>query len=172
MASVNMKPQTHDVEEAPPTVEPVEHPEKPGLLEDLDDDPVYSYEEQRKIIHRLDRRLIIITAIIYMNSLMDRSNLPNAGIAGMNTDLEMMKGSRYVGVAPSLSLSLLTSSVYCRPRLLRHIYPLPATGNTFDQEDWPYLFSLRHMSCVGRRDGEFCPIFLINSLSCLLPLHL
>merc|ERR1712224_775696 len=33
-----------------------------------------------------------------MNSLMDRSNLPNAGIAGMNADLEMV-GTRYSVVA-------------------------------------------------------------------------
>lgn len=52
---------------------------EPDAPEALDDDPVYSYSEQRKIIHRIDRRLIVISGIIYMNSLMDRSNLPNAG---------------------------------------------------------------------------------------------
>lgn len=65
--------------------------------EALDDDPVYTYAEQRKIIHRVDRRLITVAGIIYMNSLMDRSNLPNAGIAGMNVDLNMI-GMRYVGL--------------------------------------------------------------------------
>lgn len=64
--------------------------------EALDDDPVYTYKQQRKIIHRVDIRLITVAGIIYMNSLMDRSNLPNAGIAGMRTDLEMVN-SRYVG---------------------------------------------------------------------------
>lgn len=64
--------------------------------EGLDDDPVYTYKQQRKIIHRVDIRLITVAGIIYMNSLMDRSNLPNAGIAGMRTDLEMVN-SRYVG---------------------------------------------------------------------------
>lgn len=63
--------------------------------EALDDDPVYTYAEQRKIIHRVDIRLITVAGIIYMNSLMDRSNLPNAGIAGMRVDLEMVN-SRYV----------------------------------------------------------------------------
>lgn len=70
--------------------------EKEPVREDLDDDPVYSYVEQRKIIHRLDRRLITIAGVIYMNSLMDRSNLPNAAIAGMNVDLDMVEGFRYV----------------------------------------------------------------------------
>ena len=68
-----------------------------GPGESLDDDPVYTRAEQRKIIHRVDRRLISVAGIIYMNSLMDRSNLPNAGIAGMNRDLEMIN-MRYVGI--------------------------------------------------------------------------
>ncbi|GAB7361451.1 hypothetical protein MBLNU230_g1507t1 [Neophaeotheca triangularis] len=63
--------------------------------ESLDDDPVYSYKEQRKIIHRIDRRLITISGIIYMNSLMDRSNLPNANIAGMEDDLGLVGNNRY-----------------------------------------------------------------------------
>ena len=70
--------------------------------EALDDDPVYTYKEQRAIIRRVDRRLIVTAGIIYMNSLMDRSNLPNAGIAGMNADLNMV-GSRYVCI-PAKSL--------------------------------------------------------------------
>ena len=66
----------------------------------LDDDPVYTRKEQRNIIHRIDRRLITVAGVIYMNSLMDRSNLPNAAIAGMTADLDMVgpgKGVRYVG---------------------------------------------------------------------------
>lgn len=63
--------------------------------EALDDDPVYTYKEQRAIIHRIDRRLIVTAGIIYMNSLMDRSNLPNAVIAGMAVDLNLI-GMRYV----------------------------------------------------------------------------
>ena len=76
----------------------------------LDEDPVYSYAEQRKIIHRLDRRLITIAGIIYMNSLMDRSNLPNAAIVGMNEDLGMVEGFRYVSrLRRQDSITLLTT---------------------------------------------------------------
>jgi len=70
--------------------------EKQPPVEELDNDSVYTYIEQRKIIHRLDWRLITIAGIIYMNSLMDRANLPNAAIAGMNEDLDMMDGYGYV----------------------------------------------------------------------------
>lgn len=67
-----------------------------AVQEALDDDPVYTFAEQRKIIHRVDRRLISVAGVIYMNSLMDRSNLPNANIAGMDVDLGMNQGFRYV----------------------------------------------------------------------------
>lgn len=96
------KPDRYEVEDASPTVAShhSDNPKHDANLEReaLDDDPVYTYKEQRKIIHRLDRRLITIAGIIYMNSLMDRSNLPNANIAGMDVDLEMTEGFRYVRI--------------------------------------------------------------------------
>lgn len=51
--------------------------------------------EQKKIIHRLDRRLVTVVGVMYCVSLMDRSNLSNAAIAGMNTELELTVGMRY-----------------------------------------------------------------------------
>jgi hypothetical protein len=41
-----------------------------------------SYAEQRKIIHRVDRRLVTICGLAYCISLMDRTNLSAAAIAG------------------------------------------------------------------------------------------
>lgn len=38
--------------------------------------------EQRKIIHRIDRRLVSVLGLLYMASLMDRTNLSAANIAG------------------------------------------------------------------------------------------
>lgn len=38
--------------------------------------------EQRKIIHRIDRRLVTTVGIMYCVSLMDRTNLAAAAIAG------------------------------------------------------------------------------------------
>lgn len=92
------KPDNAEIENASPerSLNSLENQEKVPIREALDDDSVYSYAEQRKIIHRLDRRLITIAGIIYMNSLMDRSNLPNAAIAGMLEDLDMTTGFRYV----------------------------------------------------------------------------
>ena len=48
----------------------------------IDNDPVYSYKEQRAIIHRIDRRLIVTCGLLYCISLIDRGNLGNASIAG------------------------------------------------------------------------------------------
>ncbi|KAL8813285.1 MAG: hypothetical protein Q9223_007076 [Gallowayella weberi] len=64
-------------------------------LRALDDDPVFSYNEQRKIIHRIDRRLVITCGIIYCFSLIDRGNLGNASIAGMTDSLKLNVGFRY-----------------------------------------------------------------------------
>ena len=50
---------------------------------DIDKDEVYSLQEQRAIIHRIDRRLVITCGIIYCFSLIDRGNLGNASIAGL-----------------------------------------------------------------------------------------
>ncbi|KAF2677808.1 major facilitator superfamily transporter [Lentithecium fluviatile CBS 122367] len=43
--------------------------------------------EQRKIIHRIDRRLVVTVGVLYCISLMDRTNLSAAAIAGMTKEL-------------------------------------------------------------------------------------
>ncbi|EIT76370.1 permease of the major facilitator superfamily [Aspergillus oryzae 3.042] len=64
-------------------------------LTNIDDDEEYTYEEQRAIVHRVDRRLVVIAGLGYCISLMDRSNVSTASIAGMNEDLKMTEGYRY-----------------------------------------------------------------------------
>jgi hypothetical protein len=51
-------------------------------LSNVDYDEEYTYAEQRKIIHRIDRRLVTITGLAYCVSLMDRTNLSMAAVAG------------------------------------------------------------------------------------------
>ncbi|KAK2763224.1 hypothetical protein FQN54_009860 [Arachnomyces sp. PD_36] len=62
---------------------------------DIDVDEEFTYKEQRKIIHRVDRRLVTICGLSYCISLMDRTNLSNAAIAGMTKELELEVGFRY-----------------------------------------------------------------------------
>lgn len=42
---------------------------------DTDEDEEFSYVEQRKIIHRIDRRLVVILGLMYCVSLIDRGNM-------------------------------------------------------------------------------------------------
>ncbi|KIW11866.1 hypothetical protein PV08_09139 [Exophiala spinifera] len=50
----------------------------------------FSPEEQRRIIRRIDRRLITTCGVLYCVSLMDRTNLSNAAIAGMIVELKLI----------------------------------------------------------------------------------
>ncbi|KAL9947561.1 hypothetical protein D7B24_006452 [Verticillium nonalfalfae] len=55
----------------------------------------FTPEEQRKIIRRVDRRLVVIVGLMYCVSLMDRTNLSAAAIAGMNVELNLIVQNRY-----------------------------------------------------------------------------
>ena len=56
----------------------------------------YTPAEQSKIIHKIDRRLVTTVGLMYCISLMDRTNLSAANIAGMEVELELDVGYRYV----------------------------------------------------------------------------
>ncbi|PLB40489.1 putative phthalate transporter [Aspergillus candidus] len=58
-------------------------------------DEEYTPAEQRKIIHRVDRRLVTMTGLAYCVSLMDRTNLSMALVAGMKKDLKLEVDPRY-----------------------------------------------------------------------------
>ena len=53
-----------------------------GDAVNIDEDEVYSYEEQRKIIHRVDRRLLPACGLALFVSLVGRTNVGMAAIAG------------------------------------------------------------------------------------------
>lgn len=61
------------------------------------DDFGFTPEEQKKIIQRVDRRLVLTVGAMYCISLMDRTNLGAVNIAGMGTDLVLV-GDRYVRI--------------------------------------------------------------------------
>lgn len=64
------------------------------------DDYGFSPEEQRAIMHRVDRRLVVTVGIMYCVSLMDRINMSAANIAGMSVDLDLVGNNRYVSRSP------------------------------------------------------------------------
>ncbi|KAJ5826182.1 phthalate transporter [Penicillium riverlandense] len=59
------------------------------------DDFGFTLRQQRHIFHKIDRRLITGLGLLLGVSLMDRTNLGNASIAGMQEDLGLTVGSRY-----------------------------------------------------------------------------
>lgn len=88
----------------------------------------YSEEEQNRLIHRVDMRLIPVLGAILATELMDRTNLGLAAIAGMIGDLDLI-GTRYSICA----LTLFVTYVVMQPIatvLARKIGPqlfLPST---------------------------------------------
>ncbi|EHA27615.1 hypothetical protein ASPNIDRAFT_185046 [Aspergillus niger ATCC 1015] len=80
--------------EKPPSVERIEDIDKPEI-HDVDYDEEFTPAEQRRIIHRVDRRLVTMAGLAYCISLMDRTNLSMAAVAGMTKDLQLGVGTRY-----------------------------------------------------------------------------
>ncbi|KAF2766555.1 MFS general substrate transporter [Teratosphaeria nubilosa] len=54
----------------------------------------FTPEQQKAIIRRIDRRLVLTLGFMYCVSLMDRTNLGIAAVAGMSVDLKLI-GNRY-----------------------------------------------------------------------------
>ena len=60
---------------------------------DISVDEIYTHKQQKDIIHRVDRRLVVMCGLMYCISLMDRTNLSAAALGGMLTELEMEAGT-------------------------------------------------------------------------------
>jgi len=89
-----------DSKAALPGPEDVQYDEKPfNVPQDVDDDEEYTVAEQRKIIHKVDRRLLIILGAMQAVSFLDRANMSNAAIAGMTKDLALGVSNRYVSIS-------------------------------------------------------------------------
>lgn len=65
----------------------------------------FSDEEQKRIIRRIDIRLVLTVGAMYCVSLMDRTNLGAAVLAEMDKDLVLI-GDRYVCLFFLVSLPL------------------------------------------------------------------
>lgn len=65
-----------------PEKEIVTHKEDVNSSTHDDYESEFTPEEQKKIIHRIDRRLVVTVGVLYCISLMDRTNLSAAAIAG------------------------------------------------------------------------------------------
>ncbi|OAQ66291.1 phthalate transporter [Pochonia chlamydosporia 170] len=61
-----------------------------GETSDTESDYGFTKEEQRKIIRRIDIRLVLTVGAMYCVSLMDRTNMSAANIAGMSVELKLI----------------------------------------------------------------------------------
>lgn len=66
------------------------------------DDHGFSPDEQKRIMRRIDRRLVVTVGAMYCVSLMDRTNMSAANIAGMSVELNLDVNYRYVSFLYSM----------------------------------------------------------------------
>lgn len=136
-------------------VEPVES-QKP-MLNNIDDDPVYSYREQRKIIRRIDARLIVMLGFLHTVSLIDRGNLGTASVAGMEKELKL-RGTQYVGLLGNIPLECKTNIVleHNRCSLLPSLYLSADFRPHSGSQDRSNPVSLGSLFSVGSCNGKSC----------------
>lgn len=87
-----------DMEKETSSIHHVDKQNSNSIVADGDSSDVdhgFSEQEQRSIIKRIDRRLVLMVGTLYCVSLMDRVNMSSANIAGMGKDL-VLTGTRYV----------------------------------------------------------------------------
>jgi hypothetical protein len=69
------------IDEKPPAEDRIEDIAGKSLPS-YDEDDEFTPQEQKKIIRRIDLRLVTMTGLAYCISLMDRTNLSMAAVAG------------------------------------------------------------------------------------------
>ncbi|KAK6383562.1 hypothetical protein LTS17_002854 [Exophiala oligosperma] len=103
-----------------PEASPTQYHEKLTIADEVQtierlpiEDDEFSEDEIRKVRHKVDRRLISVCALLVMISLLDRSNLSNANIAGMSKDLELTVGTRYSIIVLSFFAPYIVAEIPC-----------------------------------------------------------
>lgn len=136
---------------------------KPGFRSP--DDFGFTPAEQRKIKNRIDRRLVLTVGAMYCVSLMDRTNLSAANIAGMSKDLVLI-GERYVSILFTLPpfpfrkkggrghvCLYLFFIEHHLSRLLHHLCRFPAALHSHRAENRTKDPSFRYHPALGRVHG-------------------
>lgn len=113
--------------------------------------------EQKSIIRRIDRRLVVTVGFMYCISLMDRTNMGAAIIAGMDKDLDLVNNNRYVRLLSLIlspfhfQLSLITPLEHRQLGLFHHVHHLPASFDHFDPRHWSSQSLVHHHPALGFR---------------------
>lgn len=150
----------------------------PSHLEAVQDDSssdseTFTVNQQAKIRHRIDRRLIPALGLMYGISLMDRKNVSNAAIAGMRVDLDLLTGYKYSLITLVFFLTYVLfqppATVLCRkigPRLflpgICTLWGVLIIGFGFAQ-NWTTLVALRLI--LGILEAGYFPgcVYLLST---------
>ncbi|KAH8679069.1 major facilitator superfamily domain-containing protein [Tricladium varicosporioides] len=60
-----------------------------GSISTVQSYQLYTPDEERAVVRKFDRKLVLFVALLYMLSFLDRSNIGNAKIAGLDLDLSL-----------------------------------------------------------------------------------
>lgn len=82
MAAVNSDPEKSFSALSEPQTNTEDEKKNYLVQQEPDADEVYTVAEQRKIIHKVDRRLLILMGLMQAVSFLDRANIANAAVAG------------------------------------------------------------------------------------------
>merc|ERR1711977_768125 len=145
---------------------------------DSDDEVLsrWSVEDQRRILRKVDVRLIPICGLMYCVSLLDRTNLSNAAIAGMNVELMITKVNDVDRYSVITLMFFITYTIFqppgtllCRkigPRVflsaITFLWGCVMIGFGFVQ-DWTHLVGLR--AILGVLEAGFFPgvVYLVST---------
>ena len=138
-------------------------------LGSTDNMSLYSVVERRKIISRIDRRLLPVCGLTAAVSLIDRTNVSNAAIAGMSKDLHLNQESRYsilvlvffitytLSQVPSNAIVRCIGTRWFLPTLIL-LWGVTTIGLGFAKA-WQQLVALRLV--LGLCEGGFFPSIIM-----------
>ncbi|QSZ28503.1 hypothetical protein DSL72_003000 [Monilinia vaccinii-corymbosi] len=66
-----------------------DHGRRRGSISTIQSYELYTPDEERAVVRKFDRKLVLFVALLYMLSFLDRSNIGNAKIAGLERDLHL-----------------------------------------------------------------------------------
>ncbi|KAF4587296.1 hypothetical protein GQ602_003989 [Ophiocordyceps camponoti-floridani] len=134
-------------------------------------DAIYTPQQEKQVLDLLDRKLVLFIGLLYMLSFLDRSNIGNARIAGMEADLQTSPPlstwydwcltSFYATYMASAWLALIWRLV---PAHVLVTVVVLAWGVAASVQavvpSYPYLVALRALLAVGEAGFTGVPLYL------------
>ncbi|KAF1982195.1 MFS general substrate transporter [Aulographum hederae CBS 113979] len=126
-------------------------PDRSQGARDITDD--YTPEDDRQVLRKLDRRLVLFMALLYMMSFLDRSNIGNARVAGMMQDLHL-SASQYEWLLTAFYINYI---LFEWMTLLYRVFP-PHVYISICVLSWGVLASLQSIAT------SFVPLLILRAL--------